>query len=476
MKRLTKKPQGNDDNGKLSIKDKAIGMYSALVSRAGWMARLGLQYGGDRDLYQAFGYITDLKYNDYEAKYQRQDIASAIINRPVSATWRGGFKLVESSDEDSTQLEKDWEALNKELSLISKFVRADKLSGVGSYGILLLGLSGVKNNEGFADPVKGVNNQLLYVKPLSEKTAKVSEWEKDPLSSRFGKPKFYKVTVQVGEGTTDELKVHYTRILHIPAGQLLESETNGTPRLQAVYNRLMDLEKLVGGSAEMFWRGARPGYAAKIDSEADVNDDTVDGMQTQFDEYEHNLRRVLVSEGMDLKALEMQIADPSKHVDVQLQMISAATGIPKRILTGAELGELASSQDSTNWNQVIQSRRSEYAEVVIVRPFIDMLIEYGVLNPPKTEEEGYNIEWVDLWAPSDKEKAEVGKIRAEAGAASGVPLPLEAVLTHFFGFSPEQVQLVLKQIEGNMQDEDKLKEDEEALLAEEEARKKEEAV
>ena len=467
MRRMKPKSNGKAVQKASPRVDGNLGMYSALVSRAGWMAQLGLQYGGDRDLYQAFGYMLDIKYDDYKARYERQDIAAAIINRPVSATWRGGFKLVEFSDDKDTPLEKDWQILMDEFCLLSKFVRLDKLSGIGCYGVLLLGLADIDKNDnaGFAQPVSGKNNKLLYLKPLSEKSAKVSEWEKNPGNNRFGKPKFYNITLGIDKSTsTSELKVHYSRVLHVPAGQLLESETNGTPRLQAVFNRLMDLEKMVGGSAEMFWRGARPGYQGKVDENYTVTQETIEDLQNQLDEYENDLRRFFVNRGIDFKALEMQIADPSKHVDVQLQMISAVTGIPKRILTGAELGELASSQDITNWNTMVQSRRTEYAEAVIVRPFVDMCIEYGILAAPS--EKGYGIEWADLWAPSDKEKAEVGKIRAEAAAAAGMVMPMDAVLQFLLGLTPEQAELINEMIEGDLQEEEKLNEDEDALLAE----------
>jgi hypothetical protein len=127
------------------------------------------------------------------------------------------------------------------------------------------------------------------------------------------------------------ITVHYSRVVHI-VDDIVESEIEGSPRLEAVFNRLMDLEKLVGGDAEMFWRGARPGYSGVAGKDYQVTDATMTDLKDQVDEFEHNLRRILISEGIDLKALAQQIADPATHVDVQIQMIAAATGIPKRVL------------------------------------------------------------------------------------------------------------------------------------------------
>ena len=63
-----------------------------------------------------------------------------------------------------------------------------------------------------------------------------------------------------------------------------------------------------------------------------------DALLKQLDEYEHNLRRIFINRGISMESMSPQVSDPSSHVDIQIQMISAQTGIPKRILTGSERG------------------------------------------------------------------------------------------------------------------------------------------
>lgn len=425
-----------------------INTLTAVISRANLAARLGMQYGGDRDVYQALGYPTDIRPEEIQIRYFRQDIAKAIIDKPVQTTWRGGFELIESTEAENTALENEWARLRERLSILPKFSRLDKLVGMGQYAVLLLGLDDVKTRLDFARPVSPGKRKLLYIRPLSQPSAEIVEWEGATDSPRYGKPTIYSIKMtNPGENSTTLLRVHYTRVLHV-ADELLESETEGISRLQAVYNRLMDLEKLVGGSAEMFWRGARPGYQGKLDPDYTMNDDAKMALQEQIDEYENNLRRMLINEGISLEALEQQVVDPAQHVDVQIQMISAVTGIPKRILTGSERGELASSQDIDSWHAVIESRRAEFAEPVIVRPFIDRLIELGVLPPAKRQEDGYSIQWASLHEQSDKDKAEVGQIRAQALAQySSQPdaqfiVPPEAFYRFFLGFNEDQILLI----------------------------------
>lgn len=425
----------------------ALQIAGVLATRLASLERLGYQYSGDRDIYQVLGYKKNLEFSDYFAQYQRQDIAKAIINRPINATWRGDINILESNEEDETPLEKIWKQLEHDLHIKSILSRFDKLSHIGRYGVLLFGFDDIKSLGDFVLPVKG-KRKLLYLKAFAEVNAEIAEWETSPNEPRYGKPKFYSLMSSNKEdGITDvgqSVKVHYSRVLHI-APNLLDSDVFGDPELKDVFNRLVDIEKLVGGSAEMFWRGARPGYHGKINPEFQLTQDVQDGLKDQLDEYEHNLRRIIIGQGIDeFKELSMQVADPGPHIDTQLKMISAVKGIPLRILTGSERGELASSQDRDSWFDKITERREEFAEPVILRPFIDKLQEHGIL--PFATEETFDIEWTDLWATSDKEKADVGHIRAmslkEYSMSNQDIVSPEAFFRYFLGFSDEDAELI----------------------------------
>ena len=466
MKRTT--PGGNNTPTKQPDQIKA---FSELVNRASLAARLGYQYGGDRDIYQALGYPmpSDLKYDDYAARYSRQDIARAIIDRPIRVTWRGPLEIIEADDDKETALEKAWVELEKELKLKASFVRLDKLTGLGRYGVLLLGLNDVKKKEDWAMPVLGTNNKLLYVKPLGEGSVEISKFESRTDNERYGLPTLYEIKItDTATNSNTIIQVHWSRVVHV-VDEIMESEVTGTPRLEVVFNRLLDLEKVVGGDAEMFWRGARPGYQGVLDKDFGMDPDTKEGLQDQLDEFEHNLRRTFVNQGVELKALAQQIASsPGDHVDILMQMISAVTGIPKRILTGSERGELSSSQDQDEWNAFVQARREEYAEPRIVRPFVDICIKYGIL--PKSSEKTYDVKWQDLFSPSEKDKVDIGKIRAEAlakYAASPVSegvMPPEAFLRWILGFSERDVELILEMQEAFVKEEGILTTEEEEII------------
>jgi len=438
---------------------KQLQVLSELVSRAVLAAKLGQQYGTDRDLYEALGYKLTMTYNDYASRYLRQDIARAIIDRPVKVTWRGDLAIIESDDDEETALEKAWKKLDEELGMKSRFMRLDKLAGIGTYGILLLGLSDVKKREDLANPVSSGPKKLRYVKPYGQGSTEISSYEGHTKNPRYGMPVMYNIKMtESSSDTSATIKVHHSRIIHI-TDETLESEIEGTPRLEPVFNRLFDLEKLVGGDAEMFWRGARPGFGAKLHEKFQMTQATKDDLKDQIDEYEHHLRRFLVTEGIDWEALTQQISDPKNHVDVQIQMISAVTGIPKRILTGSERGELASSEDRGEWLTFIKSRREEYAEPRIVRPFVDRCIKYGILPAPVDK---YTVKWEDLFSQSDKEKADVAKTLAEAlskyasSPMAEAVVPPDAFLQYFLKLSDEEIELIKEERDKMMLEEQRM--------------------
>ena len=426
-------------------------LASEILSRANLAAKLGQQFGGERDLYKALGYPKDLVYNDFWSQYSRQDIAKAIIDRPVKATWQGQLELIESEDAEKTEFEQAWYDLNKKFKLRSLLSRVDRLTGIGRYGVLLLGLDDVKKREDFILPVKVGKRTLKYIKPFGENSAKITTYTSDPSNPRYGMPEIYTIEVAdvSGDASSSTIQVHYSRVLHILEDHL-ESEVLGIPKLESVFNRLMDIEKLVGGDAEMFWKGARPGYQGVVDKDYTMTATTKADLKDQIDEFDNNLRRILINEGVELKALAQQIADPHNHFDIQLTCISAVTGIPKRILSGSERGELASTQDSGEWKTYVQSRREDHAEPHIIRPFADRLIELGILPTPDTDD--YQVDWLDLFSISEKDRVDIGKARANAireyttNPMAESIIPPDAFLEYCLGFSQMQIDLVKKQI------------------------------
>jgi hypothetical protein len=433
--------------------NESVNMTGTLISRFGLANTMGVSFNGMRNLYDVLGYPTTLRFRDFLAQYVRHGIAKAIINRPIQRTWKGDVLIIESDDDEETPLEIAWVELENELKIKSKLIRLDKLTGLGQYGVLLLGFSDVKTNEELINPiVKSNTNKLLYVKPFSQNDATIETYVTDATNPRYGLPLLYAINIGNADGTAQStIRVHYTRVIHV-VDEPLESDIASCSRLEVVFNNLKDLEKIVGGSAEMFWKGARPGMQADVKDGFTMGVTEKAALEDQFDEFEHNLRRILQTKGIELNPLTSQVSDPKTHVDIQLMMISAVTNIPVRILVGSERGELSSGQDADEWNAYCTSRRKEFAEPYIVRPLVDRLIQVGVLpeSGNKENRKKYTVQWEELFTQSEKDKVDVGKVRSEAiknyvGAES--VMPPEAFYEFCLGMTQDQITLVMEMID-----------------------------
>ena len=420
-------------------------LASVLLERAALAGRLGKSFGTDRDLYKALGYIKSPTFQDYNSRYQRQDIAGRVVDAPVNASWRKKPIITEGTEDvEPTEFEKAWAALAREKKIWHYLVRADKISGIGRFGILLLGFD---DGRDLSQEVVGTSNDLLYLQAYHEGSVEIESIVRDAKDSRYGLPLEYKVKMARGisPNSTESRRVHWSRVIHIAEG-LVEGELYGTPRLKRILNRLIDLERVAGGSSEMFWRGAYPGMAFIADREAQFGPQDKEALEDEIQEYMHHLRRYLRLQGMKVESLQPQVADPSKHFDVLISLISCATGIPKRILLGSERGKLSSVQDERNWSSRVDERRRDYVEPTILRPFIDRLVQVGVLPEPQEGPGQYEVVWPDLSAPTAKEEAEVGRLKMDAlnkymsTPGADLVFPPQMFLQQVLGLTQEEVE------------------------------------
>jgi len=433
-----------------------LAVLTETINRRRLSDSMGSTHGGVRDVYKSLGYKTELTFSDYWLRFKRQDVATRIIDAPPAATWSNRPQLV-VKDQPDHGLNQAWLDMQTKHNILPYLSRVDRLSRVGKYGVLLIGLK-TSGTSTLSSAVKdGTGLELLYLKPYTELSADIQTLDDDTKSANYGLPKTYSIALSgtfdnasgapTAESSTTQ-SVHFTRVLHV-AENRTESEYLGTPALENVFNRLMDLDKTVGGSAEMYWKGALPGYAFKVDPEAKLTDVDKEEMADEIDEWMHHLKRQLNLQGVDVQEFTPQTADPTSSVDVVLKMISAGTGIPLRILTGSERGELASSQDEANWNKRVDERRNNYATPFILRPFIDKLMSLGLL--PSAD--SYEIVWPKSQQLSEMEKAEVGKIKAEAlkmytdAPEADLVLPIENFLADILGYSSEEVKEITSAIE-----------------------------
>jgi hypothetical protein len=411
------------------VRELSLALNALTMSREALMSRFA---DPRRDYDAECGHPETFSAEQYRELFDRDPVARRVVQCWPRESWRVLPSVYEDEGADTlTPFEQAWRALPAMLSggsrlrdeacstVFRELALADELSGVGRYGALMLGLDDGLPLDQPAVLRKG--QRLLYLRSFPESLADVSRLESDPNSSRYGEPLQYLITFQdprLVEGaaigaTGSSMSVHWTRVIHLCDN----GESNrafGTPRMQPVLNRLLDLKKLYGGSAEMYWRGAFPGLSIETHPSlgGDVKIDAV-SMREQVDNYQNKLSRYLALRGMAAKSLAPQVVDPTPQIMAHLQAICILLEFPLRVFMGSEQGRLAADQDSRNHLARVRGRQNGYLTPRVVAPFVDRLVMLGVLPEPAQ----YSVWWPDVESASELEKADVAAKLCAAVAA-----------------------------------------------------------
>jgi uncharacterized protein len=408
---------------------------STLMERWQFLRQAGITFKGKRDTYEIFGYQRNITNKDYRDRYARGDIAARIIECYPKATWREGAKLQEDEDPKTTTVfEQTWMDFNTRLQIWPTFERTNILARLSQYAVLLIGTKDGQLGQPlprgsstddiiFLTPFAGgggagtrgsnANNSSAYM------DATIASWVTDPRDPRFGLPETYNLRRMDATSPLLEAPVHWSRLIHVAEG-LLDDEVYGQPCLENIWNRLDDWDKVMGGGAEAFFQRANAGINLNLDKDVAMqtqpNKEADKQLQDEFEDYTNNISRLLKTRGMDVKQLGSDVADFSKSADAIITAIAGAKGIPKRILTGSEMGQLASGQDRDNWDTQIQDYRNSFAGPRIVRAFVDRLIEFGYLPKPTQ----YVVVWPTVSNLTEDEKASGASKWAQVNRTAGL--------------------------------------------------------
>lgn len=423
--------------------------------------------------------------------------------------------------------------------------RGDEWCGIGQYGIILLGLN---DNKPLSAPVAGVveensqpvdynvswnddkkkfvsnattypngnpysnpkpyrfvtnrtiitNRKLNYVRVIPEYLAYVSQYEQNINSPRYGRPVMY--TIRLVDDYSNysgigipivSLNVHWTRVIHL-VDEISPGEIFGAPRLRAVLNYILSLQKLYGGAGESYWRAAGPMLSFETHPQlgGDVEIDH-DEFKDMIEQAMNSLQKYWTLMGMTVNTVAPPVNSPSEQIAAYLEAICINKEVPVRIFKGSERGELASTQDDDAWNDRLILRNYSHTSPRVIAPFVDRLITVGVLPVPdynKTVKkksksvigriianQGYGIFWPDLTSRSALEKAQIAEIKINAAAAYAegslkeLIAPID-IFTKWFEMDAEEAATMLERAkeeqQKNPEEKDKLETEEDTTTEE----------
>lgn len=456
----------------------------------------------DRDFDRECKYPTteELTPNWYREKYGRWGLAARCVDIWPDESWAVYPEVYETEDPKTTPFEDAWNDLNERVLACHYLHRADRLSGIGRFGVIFLGLddggrldgppAGFDRYTGEPTSTDPPRYKVNYLRALDESVVRVTNSDSDPRSPRNGRPTYYSVQfassdvggpgelpgggrppgdfggpggaqgrgsylggkgVTPGDGKTYApsrvtARVHWTRMIHL-ADNRLTSEVYGEPRLKKVADYLHDARKVAGSSAEMFYKGGFPGYAFEQfpDQFSEIDLDP-ESLRQQINLYQKGLQRYLATMGGRWSSLSPQVADPNNHLDWYVKLIATTLGVPIKIFLGTESGHLASSQDANAWRTRLMGRQVRYLTPMVLRPFVDRLVTLGALPPPSGGQ--YKIAWRDLRSLSDGERADVALKRMQALGqyytnAVNQGVALRSALTMVMGMTEDEAQSVI---------------------------------
>lgn len=389
-----------------------------IMSRTQFASRMGMQFDGERDLYATFGYPITLTYEHYRAMYERMGMATRLVEKFAADTWGKRPVLVDGdarSDgvgDKTTPFLDDWNALVKKIKLWQVMRQADIMCGIGRYAVIFLGTAG-----DYKSPARK-GGGLFYVSAYDESQASIKSYIKQTNNELYGMPEQYSIKFENLDNMSSmaERPVHYTRCIHISENRL-GSRVLGRPRMQEVFNRLMDLEKVTGGGAEAAWLAVYMGFLLITREGTELPDENSEewkSLEGALEKFAHRMQRFATLKGVEqvhnLGVHEVRVKD---IWTVIMSDLAGSKGIPQRILLGSERGELASSQDMQEWNGVISDRQLNFAEVEMLDPFINFCIANQIIRPPKSGK--WTTVWHPVYTPTQIEKADYA-LRVAQGA------------------------------------------------------------
>ena len=388
-----------------------------------------------RDLADECGYPQgDASAEVYRDIIRWEPVAAAVAEIMTMEVFQ---VLPEVYDDDDVKVKTDFELAVKELSrrldpepafhdddlnigINRALIKADIVSGYCRYGIAYIRLNDGKLPSEPATPSK--NQKFMGIDSYPEYLARITNWETDRNSPRYGWPTMYNVYTSdanesIGSNSTEPMEsemVHWSRVVHLADDwhQASTSKCLAVPRIRPVLRPILDIMKVRGADAEGSYRAGFPGmqFTTHPQLGADVDID-LDDLREMYEEYANGMQRILAAVGGQFGMLAPSIGDPKVHLDVQLEAISIKKRWPKRILMGSERGEQSSIDDRKNWKGRLQGAQLNYYTPKLVQRVYNRLIALGCLPKPKRP---YKTHWPDIDTLTDLEKAQVLQTRTAA--------------------------------------------------------------
>jgi len=375
-------------------------------------------YGSDtkhQRFYADYGYPELITFEMCFNMWRRNGYATAGVNHAVETCWISYPLLVEREETHSiTPIEQEYKDQFSRLKFWSHLSEADKYSRVGEYAGVIFRFRDSKKFDQPVDKVAGGINGLVEIIPVWQGQLKPLTFDDNELSENYGSVTMYQfneadVQTTTGVSKRRQFQVHPDRV-HIWSRT---GTIYGTSVLEAGFNDLITIQKIIGAGGEGFWKNAKSAPILNVDKDTQIAklaqmlgvpaDEIADKMDEIVGDFNSGLDNTMMFQGIDVKFQAVDLPDPEKFLLGAEKSFAASVNEPLKLLVGNQNGERASTEDNKQWNKTCNSRIQNYIKPNVMA-IIDRLVKYGILPNKK-----WFLLWPDLTESTTQEKIAIAK-------------------------------------------------------------------
>lgn len=385
----------------------------------------------NRDKLSSVRYM-DLVLGDDELLFSFRSswIARKAVTIPAMDACRK-WRNWQADQADITLLEKT----EKRLGLQQKMLHCKTLARLWGGAAIVIGVDGQDPSQPF-DPETVKKDKLVYLTVMSRRELIANELEQDPLNEWYGRPKDF----QISNGATFA-KVHPTRIVYqvgeMHPDPMLTTGPNvgwGDSTLQSIYNTMTQSDSTNANAASLVFEAnvdviQVPGFMEHMSS-AVYRDKMLDRFTLAAAGKGIN-KTLMLDEEEVYNRHNTSFSQLPELMQQFVLFVAGAADIPlTRFLGQSPAGMSATgAHDMKNYHDRIQSMQT-----LDIQPAMFRLDEAVIRSSLGARPDELFYTWAPLEQMSEKEGAEIGKLKAETvQIISGTGLFMQEELREVYG-------------------------------------------
>ena len=265
------------------------------------------------NVYLDYGYPLTLEFSHYWNMFRRFGIAKNVVELPVDTCWISHPEI-----DGGDKFNNAFESLSERIKFWHRMKGLDNRQRVGRYAGMFMRVKDGKRPDQPLEGTLGGELALVEIMPLYESQLQVLTVDDDVTSESYGMPTMYEFNGSAEGNRNEKLATNFN--IH-PSRLVLASEgaddggIYGISSLEAPYNSLMDLRKIMGAGGEGFYKNASKDvvFELKDAASASQNAELLKAFNENYDDWAANRsRRSIWTPGLEAKTLDSNLVNPKE--------------------------------------------------------------------------------------------------------------------------------------------------------------------